>query len=102
MDNTISKVDGRRKSSDKMFMFSVLCESRSLALQAFEALFNERFTDMSIDDGYFTIRVSKIDSRNFCVQYLMLDGMKFPLYLTDVKSNFRKLHIIFPNGHIKY
>lgn len=50
---------------------------------------------LSVEDGKVSITRSKVDSRNFNVNYLLMDGMRQPLYMNDLKSNFNRLNSIF-------
>lgn len=51
--------------------------------------------DKELSQGKVTFSRVKIDSRNFHADYLYLAGMREPLYLTDIKSNYVRLKHIF-------
>lgn len=95
-DTQLGKL-GRIKDSLKFFDIVILCRSRAQALSAFEILFHRAHLNDGInaEDGTIFIKRCSVDSRNIFANYLMLDGMKEPLYLTDVSSRHNNFHNIF-------
>lgn len=86
---------GRLKDSLKHFDIVILVNNRSQALRAFEILFHrEHLTDgVNADDGELILKRMIVDSRNIFANYLMVDGMDEPLYLTNIRAN--NYHNIF-------
>lgn len=48
-----------------------------------------------LEDGSVTLNRSKVDSRNFSAHYLLMDGMREPVDLVNLKSNIIRAHKIF-------
>lgn len=96
-DSSLGKGTGKLSSDKKFFDIVVLVRSRADALRAFEILFNKVHSNDGIcpDDGFLTFNRCLVDSRNIFCNYLMLDGMKEPLYLTDIFSRENNLRNIF-------
>lgn len=81
---------GRRKVASAYYDCTVLCRNSKDALSCFEFLFKSQFefnTGVEICDGDLTLKRMAIDSRNFNIQYLMMDGIKRPLSLADLKQS---------------
>ncbi|MBR6646852.1 MAG: hypothetical protein IKL09_04980 [Clostridia bacterium] len=92
-DAELCKGKGRIKHSEWIFAFTVLCRSSRDASSCLEYLFKLNYQGkFSLCDGEITIRRQKIDSRGFDVQYLLMDGMKKPLYLSDVSRAIDTYH----------
>ena len=86
-DPFISSTDGRIKSDDKFFNFTILVDSQSRVIDAFNVLFHRRHLGkLYPEDGKITIQRCKVDSRNIICNYLFLKGMREPLYLVDVND----------------
>lgn len=76
----------------------VLCNCSTDAIDCLQYVLSQQ-TDWKfgfvITDGNVTLKRMKVDSRGFTPHYLMLRGMREPLYLTDIKSNALRAHKIF-------
>lgn len=97
-DHELFKGKGRVPSSESKIFLHVLCRNSKDAILALEYHFRYHYKnsrDLSLDDGEFTLSRSKIDSRGFVAHYLMMDGIKQPLNLIDLKSNTNRVHSIF-------
>lgn len=78
---------GRVKKNEFMFHFTVLCRNITDASLCLDYLFPRQYKGkFDLCDGEVSFKRYKIDSRNFTVQYLLMDGMTRPLYLHDCKS----------------
>lgn len=89
-DTPIKSHKGRHKIDSAYYSCTVLCRNSKDALSCFEYLFKtefERNTGIEICDGDLIMKRLKLDSRNFTVQYLMMDGIKRPLCLADLKQS---------------
>lgn len=95
-DTKLGKL-GRIKDSLKFFDIVILCRSRSQALLAFEILFHRFHLNdgIYVEDGTISIKRCSVDSRNIYANYLMLDGMNEPLYLTDLSRRHNNYYNIF-------
>lgn len=98
--NILSKGKGRVTSKETCFFFTVLCRNSYDAHRCLRFYFDSEFRKdnkhgLTLDDGEIKMSRVTIDSRGFHPHYLMLDGMKEPLYLTDVSSNILRVHNIF-------
>lgn len=98
-DSNLSRGKGRAKNSDSYFVFTVLCRNSKDAMSCLDYHFNHMFPhsdNVFLDDGVVTLTRSILDSRCFHVHYLMMDGIRQPLHLDDLKnSNILRLHQIF-------
>ena len=85
------QVPGRTKCEH--LIFSVLCRKSSDALTCLECIFDSKYLNSGVhlSDGVTTMRRVKLDSRNFNVDYLMMDGIKNPICLHDVKRSLTSL-----------
>lgn len=99
VDNNLTKGKGRLLSGEHVFGFNVLCDSSSSALRCLQYCFVHHFSankhNLTLDDGVIKLSRSVIDSRGFCAQYLLLNGMREPIYLTDPASNLLRADKIF-------
>lgn len=91
---------GRVKSSDYGSGFTVLCRSSVDAARCFHWHFynvykKSHINDFEASDCEVIYRRSKVDSRNFDFNYLLMDKMKSPLVMTDVSRNVLRLNEIF-------
>ena len=98
-ESKLSKGKGRA-TKDYMFGFTVLCRNSSDAMRCLDFYFHREFSrvnthDFSLDDGVIQLQRMTIDSRNFTAQYLLLDGMHEPFYLSDPASNVLRANSIF-------
>lgn len=98
-DKKLCKGKGRA-TSDMTFTFTVICRNISDATRCLDYYFRFVFSEVNkhnfnIDDGVVTMTRLTIDSRKFEAQYLLLDGMREPLYLPDPSSNLLRAHKIF-------
>lgn len=100
-DSTLAKGKGRASDKDIHTCFTVLCRTQRDALACLQYHFYKSFsgsTKFDIDDGCVQIQRFTIDSRGFNVHYLLMDGMKEPLTMSDLKDNCNRLHKIFGVG----
>lgn len=87
-DRELTQGKGRVTRNDFLFCFNVLCRNSKDATSCLEYLFPLKYPGkFSLCDGEVTIRRHKIDSRGFEIQYLLMDGMKKPLYLSNVRDS---------------
>lgn len=90
---------GRPKTNDYGINVLVLCRNSSDALRClsyeFYSTIYREDSSLSFGDGEIKLSRRKIDSRGFVAQYLMMDGMKEPLFLSDMKSNILRFDKIF-------
>lgn len=85
-DDDLCKGKGRITRKDDLFCFTVLCRNSRDAAACLEYLFDIAYKGkFSLSDGQITIRRQKLDSRGFDVHFMLMDGMKKPLYLSDCK-----------------
>ena len=101
----LAKGKGRATSNEVRFVFTVLCRNSSDAYRCFVYYFEHEFANSNvhhytIDDGEIRMSRLQIDSRNFIAHYLLLDGMREPIYLTDPSSNILRSDRIF--GQSRY
>lgn len=94
--------DGRVKKDEKTFIFSILTDSRVKVVRAFETLFHRTHLGrIDPSDGKLLIVRSKVDSRNLCFNYMMIEGMDEPLYLPSIRdpkrNNFYNIFGIWKN-----
>lgn len=85
IDEELIKGKGRVPHGEYSFCFNVLCRSSKDAVACLEYLFPIKFSGskFSLCDGVVSFKRMKVDSRGFEIQYLLMDGMKKPLYLRD-------------------
>lgn len=99
-DNKLAKGKGRSNVKDYRCVCTVICRDSSDAMRCFIFHFINEFCSLnkhgfSIDDGEIKMKRMIVDSRNFNSMYLMLDGMKEPIYLCNPKRNVLRAHKIF-------
>ena len=97
-DSVLAKGKGRTKDSENLCAFSVICRNRKDAVACLDYHFNHVFrhrSNVSIDDGEVILRRATIDSRGFTANYLMMDGIREPISLSDLKSNINRINSIF-------
>lgn len=90
----LAKGKGHAKLSECSMYYSVICRTSKDAVACLDFHFREVFpagSKFSSDDGVVTLKREIVDSRNFNATYLMMDGIKEPIVLRDLKSNSRRL-----------
>lgn len=98
--NILSKGKGKLTKNESYFVFTVLCRNSTDAHRCLNFYFDHQFVksnkhSLCLDDGEIRLSRMTIDSRGFYPHYLMLDGMREPIYLTDVSSNLLRANNIF-------
>lgn len=94
----LAKGKGKIPKSEHLFAFSVLCRNSQDALKCLQYHFYNVFSPSSgltPEDGEIRLQRKVLDSRSFNVNYLLMDGIKEPLDLTDLKANYNRLTSIF-------
>lgn len=96
----LSKGKGRATSKETHICFNVVCRNNHDALRCLDYHFRFVFSKdnkhgLTLDDGSIELKRSVIDSRGFDARYLMLDGMKEPFNLIDVKSNYVRYNTLY-------
>lgn len=97
-DNKLTKGKGRVTIDACSFVFTVLCRNSKDAYRCFEYYFYSVYDNkhaLSIDDGEIRMSRQIIDSRCFHPHYLLLDGIREPIYLPDPASNVLRATKIF-------
>lgn len=84
-----------RTSAYPSIDFSVLCRCSSDAIGCLESIFKSTYVgkNVTLSDGDVLLKRAKIDSRNFDINYIFMDGIRQPLSLQDLK---RSLFNLFP------
>lgn len=99
VDKDLIKGTGKVPKDSYITFFSVLCRNSRDAVKCLEYHFANEFLnpkDYSLEDGTTTLKRRKIDSRGFDCKYLLMDGMKEPLILSDVlRANVLRINKIF-------
>lgn len=69
--------------------YRVLCRCSNDALTCFESIFHtsHRHKGLDILDGDISIHRVKLDSRNFEVDFLFMDGISRPIDMRDLKKS---------------
>lgn len=80
-------------SKVKSICFTVLCRNSSDAVSCLQYLFRQEHLNdgLILSDGEFTLTRYKLDSRNFHVDYMFMDGIKIPICLHNLKLSISKL-----------
>lgn len=96
---------GRIPKEESSFAFSVICRNSKDAYRCLDYHFNFVHRNIlkrsiTLDDGVIKMTRRKVDSRNFNALYLMLEGMREPVYLPDPASNVLRSHRIFGDSRI--
>lgn len=97
-DPELSKGKGRIKSDNHLFAFTVLCRNSRDAHACLDWYFRFKYDNrnsLTLDDGVITLRRCTIDSRSFVANYLMMDGIKEPLSLSDLKDSLIKYRLSY-------
>lgn len=101
LDKELAKGLGKPKAKEFIYGFTVICRSSADAVRCLQWYHESVFFDQcnrkyTINDGIISLARTKIDSRGFTANYLLMDGMKEPLILSDVlRSNILRLNKIF-------
>lgn len=86
----LSAGKGKVNDKERLFTITVLCRNSHDALKAAAWCFENEFKSphgLSFDDGEVKLSRSIVDSRNFHAQYIYMDGIKYPLSLSDFKDS---------------
>lgn len=89
-DSELSKGKGKIKNKEMLIAFSVICRNSQDAIRCLDYHFRfvyKNSNDLHVDDGIITLSRSKVDSRNFTANYLLMDGLREPLSLSDLKND---------------
>lgn len=88
---------GKGKCKECVVTINVLCRHAGDALRCFNWYFDKKHvkSEFTINDGEIKLKRVKIDSRGFNADYMMMDGIKEPLALDDLKSNITRVRNIF-------
>lgn len=92
LSNDLAKCKGRKPSL--VTGFTVLCRNSHDALACLDYHFKHYYDSsdiFDIEDGEVKLSRCKVDSRNFNANYLLMDGIKEPVELSDVKSSIIRL-----------
>ena len=96
--NDLAKGKGRVAKNEHILGFSVICRNAKDAISCLDYHFNHSFKNpngLTVDDGEVVLKRSKIDSRNFQANYMLMDGIREPILLDNLKSNCVRSHLIF-------
>ena len=97
-DNKLTKGKGKLTKDETFLRFTVLCNSSADAHRCLQWYFKNVYKsahNIVIEDGQIQLTRMTIDSRGFYPHYLLLDGMKEPIYLSNPSSNILRAHKIF-------
>lgn len=97
-DSVLAKGKGRVKKDEIVINFTVICGSSNDAIKCLEFVFREQYRNnngLSLSDGVITLKRSKVDSRGFYPNYMLMDGIREPIYLHNLKSNALRAQKIF-------
>lgn len=99
-NNVLAKGKGRATKDEVAFVFTVLCRNISDAQRCFQYYFRFIYSSknkhgFTIDDGVLKMQRVQVDSRCIIAHFLLLDGMREPIYLSDPGSNLLRAHSIF-------
>lgn len=98
IDKSLTKGKGRATKKEDCFTFTVLCQSSQDAHRCLQWYFRHIYKtshSLNIDDGVIHMSRMTIDSRGFHPHYLLLEGMREPIYLPDPNSNILRADRIF-------
>lgn len=96
-DSGLTKGKGRLCDKEKSFGFTVLCRDSKDAISCLEWYFDNVFHNpkkLSLDVGTVTLKRTIIDSRGFNPNYMLMDGMKQPLDLSNVKHSINRMTLL--------
>lgn len=94
----LAKGKGKIPKSEHFFGFSVLCRNSQDAIRCLQYHFYKVFSPSSgitPEDGEIRLQRQVLDSRGFNVNYMLMDGIREPFELNDLKSNLSRLTSIF-------
>lgn len=86
----LSTGKGKVNKSEHMFNVTILCRNSSDAIIAAMWSFEHDFKSphgLTFDDGQVTLTRKVVDSRNFHAHYIFMDGIPYPLALSDLKGS---------------
>ena len=86
----LCKGKGRLNKNEYHFSFTVLCRNSSDAVKMLNWYFLNIFKNahnLELSDGVFTMKRSVVDSRNFNIQWLFMDDIRYPLSFSDLKQS---------------
>lgn len=89
---------GKGRCLEPVTGFTVICRNSSDALACLEYHFRNKYKGsdiFDIEDGKVELQRCKVDSRNFHANYMMMDGIREPLELNNLKDNLLRVHKIF-------
>lgn len=101
IDKSLSKGKGKTASKEESIKFSVLCRNIADASRCLAWYFEHEFSpqnkhELTLEDGVIRMYRMTVDSRNFTCRYLMMDGIKEPLIMSDIfNCNVSRLNKIF-------
>lgn len=88
----LSKGKGKVNKKENMFNVTILCRNSSDAIKAAMWCFEHEFNSphgLTFDDGEITLMRKVVDSRNFHAHYIYMDGIPYPLSLSDLKCSLK-------------
>ena len=86
----LSAGKGKVNKSENMYTVTILCRNSSDAITAAMWCFEHDFKSphgLTFDDGQVTLTRKIVDSRNFHAHYIYMDGIPYPLSLSDLKGS---------------
>lgn len=101
LDKSLSKGKGKTCCKEQSITFSVLCRNIADASRCLAWYFENEFIcqnkhELTLEDGVIRMNRMTVDSRNFTCRYLMMDGIREPLIMSDLfNSNITRLNRIF-------
>lgn len=103
VDKDLAK--GKGRVTNKACIFSVICRCAADAMICLDYHFHHHYEnplDLTLDDGVIQMHRSKIDSRNFTATYMLMDNIREPIYLSDLKKNLPRCEKIFGDYARRY
>lgn len=97
-ESELTQGKGKVKNREGVIGFTVLCRNCHDAVSCLYWYFDHEYknsNNLSVDDGVVRLTRCKIDSRGFTANYMMMDGIREPIELADLKSNILRIHKIF-------
>lgn len=94
VDENNSKGKGRVPKSGSYFSFTVLCRNSKDAMSCLDWYFSHEFNNpqgLDVSDGLVKLSRVTLDSRGFNVRYLLMDGIKRPVKMDDLKTSLSDL-----------
>ena len=86
----LSAGKGKVNDKERIFNITILCRNSQDALKAAAWCFENDFKSahgLTFDDGEVKLSRKVVDSRNFHAHYIYMDGIKYPLSLSDFKGS---------------